>query len=77
MNNVKTPKKTERGWIIEIDEEFATELGVTKGSIALLNAREGKIETKILSPSPKLDKSIDRLAEKYKDFFEEMKKIDD
>jgi hypothetical protein len=77
MNNVKTPKKTERGWVIEIDEDFATDLGVAKGSIALMNARDGKIETEILSPSPELEKSIDRLAEKYKDYFEEMKKIGD
>lgn len=77
MNNVKIPKKTERGWIVEIDEDFAAELGVAKGSIALMNARDGKIETEILSPSPGLEKSIDRLAEKYKDFFEEMHKIGD
>ncbi len=77
MTNVKIPKKTGRGWIIEIDDDFASELGVAKGSIALMNARNGKIETEILSPSPELEKSIDRLAEKYKDYFAEMKKIGD
>ena len=35
MNNVKIPTKTDRGWIVEIDEDFAAELGVAKGSIAL------------------------------------------
>jgi len=74
MTNVINPKKTERGWIIEIDDDFAAELGVAKGSIALMNARAGKIETEILSPSPGLEKSIDRLAEKYKDYFIEIKK---
>lgn len=77
MSSVIIPKKTERGWIIEIDDDFAAELGVAKGSIALMSARNGKIETEILSPSPGLDKTIDRLAEKYKDYFAEMKKIGD
>ena len=77
MTNVKIPQKTGRGWIIEIDDDFASELGVAKGSIALMNARNGKIETEILSPSPELEKTIDRLAEKYEDFFLEMKKIGD
>lgn len=77
MNEIKTSKKTDRGWIIEINEDFAAELGVVKGSIALMNARDGKIETRILSPSTDLDKSVDRLAEKYTDYFSEIKKIGD
>ena len=77
MNNVITPQKTENGWIIEIDDDFAAELGVAKGSIALLNARDGRIETEVLSPSPGLDGRIKRLADKYQDYFQEMKKIGD
>lgn len=77
MNNVITPQKTENGWIIEIDDDFASELGVAKGSIALLNARDGHIETEILSPSAGLDERIKRLGNKYQDYFQEMKKIGD
>lgn len=77
MTNIKNLQKTARGWIIEIDDDFAAELGVAKGSIALMNARDGKIETEILSPSPGLEKSIDRLAEKYEDYFAEMSIIGD
>lgn len=77
MTNVKNPQKTDRGWVVEIDDDFASELGVAKGSIALMNARDGKIVTEILSPSPELEKSIDRIAEKYRDYFIEMKKIGD
>ena len=78
MNNVLSPQKTVRGWIIEIDDEFALELGVAKGSIALMNARNGKIETEVLSPSsPNLDKTVDRLYEKYQDYFSVIEKIGD
>ena len=77
MTNVKNPQKTKRGWIIEIDDDFAAESGVAKGSIALMNARDGKIENEILSPSPGLEKSIDRLAEKYEDYFAEISIIGD
>ena len=77
MTNVKILQKTGRGWIIEIDDDFASELGVPKGSIALMNARNGKIETEILSPSPELEKTIDRIFNKYKEAFEEMKRLGD
>lgn len=77
MSSVMIPKKSERGWIIEIDEEFAAELGVAKGSIALMSACDGKIETEILSPSPDLKERVDRLAEKYKDYFAAIKEIGD
>ncbi|MCY7376922.1 MAG: hypothetical protein LH472_13260 [Pyrinomonadaceae bacterium] len=77
MSNVLTPQKTGRGWIIEIDDDFASELGVAKGSIVLMNARDGKIETEILSPSPELEKSVDRIFHKYKEAFEEMKRLGD
>lgn len=72
------PQKTGQGWVIDIPSEFALELGVTEGSIALLHARQGQIEVEILPPpSPELEASVRRVFTKYKDAFEEMKRLGD
>jgi hypothetical protein len=71
------PQKTGQGWVIDIPSEFAQELGVTEGSMALLPARQGQIEVEILPPSPELEASVQRVFTKYNDAFEEMKRLGD
>ncbi len=72
------PQKTEQGWAINIPPEFAQALGVAEGSIALLHAKQGKIEIEILPPpSAELIQSSRRIYEKYKEAFEEMKRLGD
>jgi hypothetical protein len=69
-------QKSEIGWIIEIPDEFAEKVGIEKNSIGLLGCRDGKIEVEILPPgSAELEKSVDRILVKYKDAFEEMKRL--
>lgn len=78
MNNQTIIQKSERGWIIELPDDFTEEIGVNKKSIGLLNYKDGKIEVEILPPaSEELEKSVDRILEKYNDAFEEMKRIGD
>jgi hypothetical protein len=78
MNHLSTIQKTEQGWIIEIPDDFADATGIARNSIGLLQAREGKIEVEILPPpSPQIEEISNRLGEKYKDFFAEMKRLDD
>ncbi|MGE3438782.1 MAG: hypothetical protein AB7O81_24350 [Blastocatellales bacterium] len=78
MSNVVTPQKTDQGWIIEIPDEIATAMGAPNGSLGLLFVRDGKIEVEILPPpSPGLDESVSRIHAKFKDAFEEMKRLGD
>ena len=72
-----TIQKSERGWIIELPDDFATDIGAEKGSIAVLYGNNGKIETEIITPSPELEKAVDRIYNKYKDAFAEMKRLGD
>jgi len=73
-----TLQKSDKGWIIELPDDFAAEIGVEKGSIAVLYGGNGKIESEIIKPpSPELEKAIDRIHEKYKDAFAEMKRLGD
>lgn len=71
-------QKTDRGWIIELPEDFTDELGVEKGAIAVMYAKEGRIDAEIFPPpSPELEKAVERIHAKYKDAFAEMKRIGD
>lgn len=76
--NELTIQKSKQGWIIELPDDFAKEIGVEKGSIAVLYGGNGKLETEIIPPpSPELEKAVDRIYDKYKDAFAEMKRIGD
>ena len=73
-----TLQKSQRGWIIELPRDFTEEAGIAENSIGILQMSHGKIEVEVLPPpSPELEKSIDRIHEKYKDAFAEMKRIGD
>ncbi len=78
MNNQTTIQKSEIGWIIEIPDEFAEKVGIEKNSIGLLEYKDGKIAVEVLPPPPpEVEKSVDRIFNKYKEAFEEMKRLGD
>jgi hypothetical protein len=78
MAEVITPQKTELGWIMEIPAEMAAILKVEPGSIAVIYPKEGRLEAEILPPpSAELKEDFERLFNKYRDTFEELKRIGD
>ena len=73
-----TLQKSDKGWIIELPDDFAQDIGVEKGSIAVLYGNNGKVETEILPPvSLEVEKSVERIHGKWNEAFEEMKRIGD
>jgi hypothetical protein len=72
-----TVKKSDKGWIVELPDDFLQEIGIEKGSIAVLRGNEGKIEAEIIVPSPEIEKSVDRIYNKWNDAFAEMKRVGD
>lgn len=71
-------EKSERGWIIELPDDFSQELGVEPESIGLLQVKNGKVEVEILPPPNKeLSEASERIFNKYKDSFAEMKRLGD
>lgn len=76
MSEIKI-EKSGRGWIIELPDDFSKEIGVEKGSIAVLRGSEGKLEAEIIPPSPEIEKTVDRIYDKWKDAFAEMKRLGD
>ncbi len=78
MMEAITIQKSDKGWIIELPDDFTQEIGVEKGSIAVLSGSNGKVETEIIPPiSPELEKSVDRICDKWGDAFAEMKRLGD
>lgn len=77
MGDLLTPQQTEDGWVMEIPEEMSHALGVAKGSLAVLHIEAGKIEVEVLTPSPEMELAANRLHEKYKDAFAELKRLGD
>ena len=78
MSDQAIIQKSEIGWIIEIPDEFAEKIGIEKNSIGLLEYKNGKIEVEILPPpGEELEKSVERILDKYKDAFAEMKRLGD
>lgn len=78
MSGIITPQKTDRGWVIEIPADMAQALGVAAGSLAVLHVAESGLQVEVLPlPSPDLQASVRRIQEKYKDAFEEMKRLGD
>lgn len=76
--NAITLQKSEKGWIIELPDDFTAEIGVTRNSIGLLQVSDGRIEVEVLPPpSPEMEKSVERIYDKYKEAFAEMKRIGD
>jgi len=72
------PQKTDLGWVMEIPPEMAAIMKVEPGSIAIIYPKEGALETEILpTPSDELKEDFERLFNKYRDTFEELKRIGD
>lgn len=78
MAGTITPRQTELGWIMDIPPEMATLLKVEPGSIALLFPKEGALDIEILPPpSTELQADFERLYAKYRETFEELKRLGD
>lgn len=77
MNGTLTPKKTDRGWIVEMPLEMTQALGVPEGSRAVLHAKEGGIEVEILPRASEGTHDARRIVDKHKDAFAEMKRLGD
>jgi hypothetical protein len=78
MNSTSIPQKTDIGWVVDVPSEIAQALGVADGSIAILYAKDGRLEVEILPPpSNELVESVRQTHEQFKEAFDEMKRLGD
>ena len=64
-------------WTIEIPQEIIEAQGLPEGSLVTLTYREGTIESEMIIPSYKLKEISQRILEKNREVYEELKRLGD
>jgi hypothetical protein len=78
MSSLLTPTKTERGWVITMTREMSRQAGVADDSLIILHLDEGTVAAEILPPAtPEMKEDVRRISEKFREAFEEMKRLGD
>lgn len=78
MTRTVAPPRTGLSWAVDIPPEVAQSMGIAEGSIAVLHPENGNIEVEILPPpSQEIKEAARRISEKYKETFEELKRLGD
>jgi hypothetical protein len=78
MPKALTPSEADNGWVITMTPEMARLASVPEGSLIVFYISEGKIAADILPPAPpEIDEFVERMVEKHRDAFEEMKRLGD
>jgi hypothetical protein len=78
MSSPTIPEKTALGWVVDVPNEIARELGVSEGSIAIIHAKDGRLELEILPPpSDQLTESVRQTYEQFEEAFDELKRLGD
>ncbi len=66
------------GWVITMTPDMAHAAGVAEGSMIAFYLSDGAVAAEILPPaSPELRADVQRIADKFKDAFAEMKRLGD
>lgn len=78
MSQMLTPTRTEQGWVIVMTPEMSQQAGVAENSLIVLHLNEGGISAEILPPATsEMKESVRQISEKFREAFEEMKRLGD
>ena len=78
MPGLFTPTRSECGWVIVMTAEMSQQAGVAENSLIVLHLGDGKVVAEILPPAtPEMKQSVGQISEKFREAFEEMKRIGD
>lgn len=79
MSEPQTLNNTElTNWLIEMPAHVANAIGVEEGSRLILQVRDGNISVEILPPTPhEIKERAQKIADKFRDAFAEMKRVGD
>jgi hypothetical protein len=79
MAETQTLNRTEQtSWLVEMPTHVANAIGVEEGSRLILQVRDGNISVEVLPPTPpEIKERAQRIAEKFRDAFAEMKRVGD
>lgn len=78
MSGSLTPTRAESGWVIVMTPEMSRQAGVAENSLIVLHLAEGKVSAEILPPATtEMKESVRQISEKFREAFEEMKRLGD
>jgi len=78
MSGSLTPTKAEFGWVIVMTPLMSRQAGVADNSLIVLHLAEGKVSAEILPPATaEMKESVRQISEKFREAFEEMKRLGD
>ena len=78
MDGSKTLETTYSSCVMELNSETRKQLGIADGSTVIMHSKNGEIAVEILPPpTPELEAASKRINEKYKEVFEELKRLGD
>jgi len=78
MSGLSAPTRTERGWVIVMTPEMSRQAGVAENSLIVLHLSEGHVSAEILPPTtPEMKESVRQISEKFREAFEELKRLGD
>jgi hypothetical protein len=78
MEGIETLAPTYSSCVVELDAKARKQLGIAEDAIVIMHASDGRIEVEVLPPpTPELKATADRLHNKYKEVFEELKRLGD
>ena len=78
MSSLLTPSKTPQGWLITMPPEMTRQAEVADGSYLIVHVGKGSAEVEILPPATaEMKESVRQTADKFKDFFAELKRRGD
>ncbi|MDQ3062941.1 MAG: hypothetical protein M3R14_08795 [Acidobacteriota bacterium] len=76
-DELKTIKQEKDTWVLEVPAEICQREGFAKGTLVSLTFKDGAIQSSYVRPSAETESFLDRVVEEEKEYFEEMKRIDD
>ena len=78
MSSPTIPQKTTLGWWLTSRTRLLRSLACPKDQIAIIHAKDGRLELEILPPPPnELTESVRQTYEQFKEAFDEMKRLGD
>ena len=76
--NSLIPRRSERGWVIDMTPEMARAANVAEGSYVVLYLSDGNVTAEVLPPATReMKESVQRSVDKFGDAFAEMKRLGD
>ena len=64
-------------WKVELPESVKTENNLSENAYLVLTVHDGKINGELINPTAEIKQEVNRIIRKYRETFEELKRLGD